>query len=158
MSLDGDGNSTITSMYEQRIVFGFEIGAECEYKTPAEAFVERLWLFEYDIAHAKNEEERQKILECKTNFLEVYKQELLPEERVEDVLRDALAYSKQQETVFKHEIQNYESHIEKFGRFIDVSKDREFLESVCKPSLAYLGVVSECVGDIIEKEKEFVQE
>lgn len=75
-----------------RIIWGVGIGKDCYYKTPAEAFVAKLFTFEMNLNIASNEDVKQKTLDVRNEFLATYKNELLPNEDVLDMLTLALRH------------------------------------------------------------------
>ena len=141
----------------ERYVFGIGIGAECAYKTVAEAFVARLYTFELDLSHAKNDEEKQRILDEKADFLNTYKQELLPHEKVEELLKDALLHSKQQEEKSKNDTLEIEARMNESKGFTAlVGKDYAY--DVGRNIEERYTEVIKLIGELIEKEQDFLPE
>ena len=140
----------------ERYVFGIGIGAECTYKTVAEAFVARLYTFELDLSHAKNDEEKQRILDEKADFLNTYKQELLPHEKVEELLKDALLHSKQQEEKSKNDTLDIEARMNESKGFIALGKD--YVYDVGRNIEERYTEVIKLIGELIEKEQDFLPE
>jgi len=79
-----------------RTIWGVEIGENSAHKTAAEAFTSKLQYYSYELylAEEKNDVERlNQLTQEKTNFLENFHKELLPEESVQDLLISALEFN-----------------------------------------------------------------
>jgi len=77
-----------------RTIWGVEIGENSAYKTAAEAFASKLQHFQWQIFLAgEDTAKQQELFQERDNFLASYKEELLPEESAEDLLKSALEYN-----------------------------------------------------------------
>lgn len=95
-----EGINKLQSILEKknRYVFGYEIGQNCEFKSPAQAFVERLYTYESDIRNTKDEVKKNELMGDRNLFLATFRRELQPEESVLDMLNTALLICKAKET------------------------------------------------------------
>ena len=88
-----DNNST------PRILWGEKVGNGCYCKTPAQAIVARLWYISVNLKNAKSEKIKNELAKMAEAFLSTFDDALLPDENAEDILNEALEYSKMKEEV-----------------------------------------------------------
>lgn len=86
---------------KNRIIFGFEIGEDCELTKPAHAFVERLYTFESDIQNEKDITKKIELISKRNKFLKTCRSELREDESYKDMIMEAISFCKTQETRFE---------------------------------------------------------
>ena len=134
----------------ERIVFGIGIGKDCLYKTPAQAFVERLRSFEVDMTLAKTGVlDEQKTIEEHQAFLAGgYKAELREDESAEELLAEALKYSQSQQESYIAEAQKMEEGINKDEGFVSII-GKPYSDSVSRDIAASYEKVSAQVTELM---------
>lgn len=140
-----------------RIVFGIGIGPDCYCKNPSEALVLRLSDFESDLRYAKTEEEKQEIIKERAEFLMSFKQELLPGENVEEILKLALAVSQQQEVKYEKNALQKEKELNEDKGFIN-ALGKAYVDDVSREISSEHTAVSKLLMELIEKEQDFIPE
>lgn len=82
-------NHTHTSKSSERIVWGVSIKEGSSIKDLSEVFVKKNFEFYASIGFKENMKEKQKAIRLREDFLASYKDELLPNENVEEMLKEA---------------------------------------------------------------------
>lgn len=114
----------------ERIVFGIGIGPNMYYKTPAEAFFGRLEGFESDLRHETNESTKKEILHKQKLFIDNFREDLLPGEDPNELIKSALEYGQSKITSRQEEIKNLEA---------EINEDKGFIAVIGKPYVDQIG-------------------
>ena len=80
-----------------RIMWGEKVGEGCYCKTPAQAVVARLWYISVNLKNAKSEKEVNEYRKRASDFLSTFESQLLPDENADEILVEALEYSRRKE-------------------------------------------------------------
>ena len=80
-----------------RIMWGEKVGKEYYCKTPAQALVQRLWYISVNLKNAKSEKEVNEYRKRANDFLSTFESQLLPDENADEILVEALEYSRRKE-------------------------------------------------------------